>query len=87
VVVLQESTEPLLAVYRLITSLAGLSKRHEHHIAFSLVGTFLVKMCHVFCKHMPEGALTQEHQPRQRFLFDRTYPAFGVGIQIGRPWR
>jgi hypothetical protein len=62
-------------VYRLITSLAVLYKRHEHHIAFALVGTFLVKMRHVFCQRMPEGALTKENQPRQDFLFDRTYSA------------
>ena len=41
----------------------------------------------VLREHMSQGAFTKQDQLCQRFLLDRTHPALGIGIQIGRSWR
>ena len=41
----------------------------------------------VLRERMSQRALTKQDQPRQRFLLDRTHPALGIGIEIGRSRR
>ena len=36
---------------------------------------------------MLQSPLSKQDQPGEHFLFDGSSPAFGVGIEIERPWR
>ncbi len=36
---------------------------------------------------MLQCTLSEQDQPRERFLFDGAHPALRVGIEIGRAWR
>src|ERR1700730_1584060 len=54
----------------------------QQNVAFALMIALSVKVRNVFGERSPQGALTEQNQLGQAFLFDRFYPALGVGVQV-----
>jgi hypothetical protein len=62
VVVFEEAAEPFMTTNRIGVPLALMGRRQEDHIAFALVRALLVKMGHLLCERMPEGALPKQDE-------------------------
>jgi hypothetical protein len=63
VVVLEEPTKPLVTVCRPLMSLVWMGGRKQDDVALALVWALSVKMGHIFLEHIPQGALTKQHEP------------------------
>jgi hypothetical protein len=65
IVVFQEPTEPLSALDRPFTIIGRLPGTQRHHIAESLMTTFLMVMLDVLAQHMAQCAFPKQHHPRK----------------------
>jgi hypothetical protein len=64
-VVFEEAAEPFMTMNKTSVPLALVRRRQEDHIALALVRALLVKMGHVLCERVPEGALPKQAESRQ----------------------
>jgi hypothetical protein len=83
-VVLQQPPEPFPTLDRVVTLSALAWPGKEYDIAFPLVWTLRMIMRFERRQGMPEGTLTKQDHPRQRFLLHRAHPALRIGVQIWR---
>jgi hypothetical protein len=51
-------------------------------MALALMIPLLMVMVHILVEHMPQRGFAEQDHPGQGFVFDRSYPALGLGMQI-----
>lgn len=54
----------------------------QQNVAFALMIALSLKVRSIFGERSPKRAFTEQNQLGQAFLFDRFYPALGVGVQV-----
>ena len=59
--------------------------RKKQDVALTLVIALPMVIVHIFVEHISQGVFAEQQHLRQRFLFDRSYPALRISIQIRRP--
>jgi hypothetical protein len=83
-VVFEEASKPFATPNRAFLCCILADRRKEQDIPFSLMVSLVMIMRQVCIEGATQRRFSEQNQPRETLLLDRSHPALRVGVQIRR---